>query len=109
MRAWICSLVSCSVSETLIVRSNGSSPLWTRCERLHRGFQGIERPQQLRRNRLRVTSIFLARPISSSRVSSGISAICERYMRIGSLEPAGMPSFEHKRAVAVGTRLFGFA
>ena len=38
----------------------------------------------LRRNRLRVISIFLARPISWSRVSSGISPICVRYIRTGS-------------------------
>ena len=42
-------------------------------------------PITVRRNRFRVTSIFLASEISSSRVNSGISAICERYMRIGSL------------------------
>ena len=41
-------------------------------------------PSTVRRNRLRVTSIFLASEISSSRVSSGISAIWLRYIRIGS-------------------------
>ena len=85
MRAEICSLVSRSVKETLIVRSKGRNPLWTltsvasvlRIARLQ--------PITVRRKRLRVTSIFLARAISSSRFKSGISAICERYMRIGSL------------------------
>ena len=85
MRAVICSLVSRSVNETLIVRSKGRKPLWTltsvasvlRIARLQ--------PITVRRKRLRVTSIFLARAISSSRFKSGISAICERYMRIGSL------------------------
>ncbi len=33
---------------------------------------------------MRVVSIFLASRISSSRVSSGIEPICERYIRTGS-------------------------
>ena len=75
MRPMICSLVSRSVSETLIVRSKGRVPLWT-LVRMFTVFR-IPRlqPSTVRRNRLRVTSIFLARAISSSRDKSGISAI----------------------------------
>ena len=80
----ICSLVSRSVSETLIVRSNGSMPLWTFSSVSTVACMAKLQPSTERRNRLRVTSIFLASEISSSRVSSGISAICDRYIRTGS-------------------------
>ena len=102
MRACTCSLVSRSVSDTLIVRSNGSSPLWTRSSTFTVASKAKNDRSKLRRNRLRVSSIFLARRISSSRVSSGMFAICDRYMRIGSLDPCGMPSLRTKRAVAIG-------
>ena len=81
----ICSLVSRSVSETLIVRSKGSAPLWTFTSVPIVARIAIAQPMTVRRNRFRVTSIFLASEISSDRANSGISAIWLRYMRIGSL------------------------
>jgi hypothetical protein len=85
MRAMICSLVNRSVNETLIVRSKGNAPRWTLSSAPSVFCIARAQPITVRRNRLRVTSIFLASEISSSRVNSGISAIWERYMRIGSL------------------------
>ena len=85
MRARICSLVNCSVNDTLIVRSNGSSPRYTRISVSTVCFMAKCVLSTWRRKRLRATSIFLASEISWSRLSSGILAIWLRYMRIGSL------------------------
>ena len=63
----ICSLVSRSVSETLIVRSKGSAPLWTFTSVPTVARIAMAQPITVRRNRFRVTSIFLARAISSAR------------------------------------------
>ena len=104
MRAMICSLVNRSVSETLIVRSKGSAPRCTFSNAESVFCIAKAQPITLRRNRLRVTSIFLASEISSSRAKSGISAICERYMRIGSLlhfatSAGGGGGFGHRLAL----------
>ena len=109
-------------SETLIVRSKGSMPLWTLASVASVFRMARLQPITVRRNRLRVTSIFLARAISSSRLKSGISAICERYMRIGSLlhlatsagggggsarRRAVSPSASRRPAASSGVRLLG--
>ena len=75
IRARICSFVRRSVSDTLIVRSNGN--LFSCTRRSVSTVDCIAKPQprMARRNRFRVTSILFASEISSSRVSSGISAI----------------------------------
>ena len=99
IRDWICSFVSRSVSETLIVRSNGSFPSWTPRSVSTVACSEYEQPRMARRNRLRVTSILLASEISSARVSSGISAICARYIRIGSL-----PAFDGAVVIASSRR-----
>ena len=72
IRAMICSFVSRSVSETLIVRSKGSMPLWTFTSAPIVARIAIAQPMTVRRKRFRVTSIFLASEISSVRASSGI-------------------------------------
>ena len=84
IRAMILSFSRFSVSETLMVRSNGNAPLATLPRVSTTWNSAPSHSSTLRRKRLRVTSIFLARAISCSRFSSGMLPICVRYIRTGS-------------------------
>ena len=115
MRWRILSFSRFSVSDTLTVRSKGSSPEWTRLRVSTTWRRAPSHSRTLRRKRLRVTSIFLARAISSLRVSSGMLPICVRYMRTGSSmrRPSSSSMKERSRsapasasAAAAGGRAF---
>ena len=57
---------------------------------------------------MRVVSIFLARRISSSRVSRGMVPICVRYMRIGSsmrFEPCSASAFSTAARISLSSRM----
>ena len=84
MRPRIWSFSMPSVSDTLMVRSNGSSPdsTWPSTSITCWAMKSLSSRNW--RNRFRVSSIVLARKISCSRVRSGISPICVRYRRTGS-------------------------
>ena len=73
-----------SEMQIFIVRSKGSSPdsTWRRMSMALEMAKSLVRT--LRRNCFRVSSMRLARKISWSRVRSGISPICVRYIRTGS-------------------------
>ena len=78
------------VTETSIVRSSRNSPSRT----FSRAVTAACRMKSVAsiefRKRVRVFSIFLAAEISSSRVKSGISPICIRYIRTGSSIAIGL-------------------
>ena len=84
MRAIICSFVSRSVSETLIVRSNGNRPWWTFSKRVDGGLHGIIAAEHRSAKTLARHFDLLRQRDFLFAVNSGISAICDRYIRIGS-------------------------
>ena len=90
---------------TLSVRSKASSPRCTDSSVASDSFMHTPEPMHFLRKRLRVISMVLARWISWSRVRSGISPICVRYMRTGSSIFSGRPPRANTGAVSSSSRV----